>query len=182
MSECPLFTLEAHVDEVTALHLRGDTLVSGSADKTLRQWDLVKGRCVQTLDVLWAAAQASSTMNSTESEWRPTGRSADSSADFVGALQVFDAALACGTADGMVRLWDLRSGQVHRSLVGHTGPVTCVQFDDTHLITASADRSVRVSQVPLPDRINFSSDTLLTDCARPDMGSSHWHHFRRLRL
>lgn len=145
MAECPLFVLEAHVDEITALHLRGDTLVSGSADKTLRQWDLVKGRCVQTLDVLWAAAQASATMSTGEAEWRPTGRAHDANADFVGAVQVFDAALACGTADGMVRLWDLRSGQVHRSLVGHTGPVTCLQFDDTHLVTGSADRSVRVS-------------------------------------
>ncbi|KAK4942698.1 Mitochondrial fission protein [Elasticomyces elasticus] len=144
MDECPLFVLEAHIGEITALHLRGDTLVSGSADKTLRQWDLVKGRCVQTLDVLWAAAQASSTVGSTESQWRPTGRATDASADFVGALQCFDAALACGTADGMVRLWDLRSGQVHRSLVGHTGPVTCLQFDDTHLVTASVDRSVRM--------------------------------------
>jgi division protein 1 len=62
-------------------------------------------------------------------------------------VQVFDAALACGTADGMVRLWDLRSGQVHRSLVGHTGPVTALQFDDVHLITGSADRSIRVSHV-----------------------------------
>ncbi|EXJ94067.1 mitochondrial division protein 1 [Capronia coronata CBS 617.96] len=144
MADCPLFILEAHVDEVTALHLRGDTLVSGSADKTIRQWDLVKGRCVQTLDVLWAAAQASSTMNSTEPQWRPTGRPTDAKADFVGALQCFDAALACGTADGMVRLWDLRSGQVHRSLVGHTGPVTCLQFDDTHIVTGSLDRSIRI--------------------------------------
>ena len=148
MSDCPLFTLEAHVAEVTALHLRGDTLVSGSADKTLRQWDLVKGRCVQTLDVLWAAAQASSTMNTMDASWRPTGRAADATADFVGALQCFDSALACGTADGMVRLWDLRSGQVHRSLIGHTGPVTCLQFDDTHIVTGSADRSVRVSSFP----------------------------------
>lgn len=146
MQECPLFSLEAHVDEVTALHFRGDHLVSGSADKTLRQWDLVKGRCVQTLDVLWAAAQASATMNSNDGQWRATGRLPDASADFVGALQCFDAALACGTADGMVRLWDLRSGQVHRSLVGHTGPVTCLQFDDVHLVTGSLDRSVRVSQ------------------------------------
>ena len=68
----------------------------------------------------------------------------DASADFVGALQCFDAALACGTADGMVRLWDLRSGQVHRSLVGHTGPVTCLQFDDVRLVTGSLDRSIRV--------------------------------------
>ncbi|KAH6676438.1 mitochondrial division protein-like protein 1 [Halenospora varia] len=144
MRDCPLFTLEAHVDEVTALHFRGDTLISGSADKTLRQWDLEKGRCVQTLDVMWAAAQASATMGSSEGAWRQTGRTPDASADFVGAVQVFDAALACGTADGMVRLWDLRSGQVHRSLVGHTGPVTCLQFDDVHLVTGSLDRSIRI--------------------------------------
>ena len=143
MRDCPLFSLESHVDEVTAIHFRGETLVSGSTDKTLRQWDLVKGRCVQTLDVLWAAAQNTAT-GSGSSTWRQTGRQADTSADFVGAVQVFDAALACGTADGMVRLWDLRSGQVHRSLVGHTGSVTALQFDDVHLVTGSADRSIRV--------------------------------------
>lgn len=147
MQDVPLFTLASHVDEVTALHFRGDTLVSGSADKTLRQWDLVKGRCVQTLDVLWAAAQANATTTTSSGQWRQTGRVTDTSADFVGAIQVFDAALACGTADGMVRLWDLRSGQVHRSLVGHTGPVTALQFDDVHLITGSADRSIRVGCV-----------------------------------
>ncbi|TVY84285.1 Mitochondrial division protein [Lachnellula suecica] len=144
MIDTPLFTLGAHVDEVTALYFKGDTLISGSADKTLRQWDLEKGRCVQTLDVMWAAAQASATMGSSEGTWRQTGKVPDASADFVGAVQVFDAALACGTADGMVRLWDLRSGQVHRSLVGHTGPVTCLQFDDVHLITGSLDRSIRI--------------------------------------
>jgi division protein 1 len=160
MRDCPLFALEAHVAEVTALHFRGNTLVSGSADKTLRQWDLEKGRCVQTLDVLWAAAQADSgapappaagSAAATTGPWRqaPGGRAADTTADFVGAVQVFDAALACGTADGLVRLWDLRSGQVHRSLVGHTGPVTALQFDDVHLVTASLDRSIRVRNLRL---------------------------------
>lgn len=145
MNDCALFTLQAHLDEITALHFRGDTLVSGSADKTIRHWDLEKGRCIQTLDVMWAAAQASATISTIDSGWRPTGRAQSSAADFVGALQVFESALACGTADGMVRLWDLRSGQVHRSLVGHTGPVTCLQFDDVHLVTGSVDRSIRVS-------------------------------------
>jgi len=160
MQSCSLFSLEAHVAEVTALHFRGDTLVSGSADKTLRQWDLVKGRCVQTLDVLWAAAQASATINTSSSndgQWRNTGRAPDASADFVGALQCFDAALACGTADGMVRLWDLRSGQVHRSLVGHTGPITCLQFDDVHLVTGSLDRSIRVSSHPYLSSLHYPS-------------------------
>ena len=154
MADCPLFKLEAHVAEVTALHFQGSTLVSGSADKTLRQWDLEKGRCVQTLDVIWAAAQAATTSPATNAGntseqggwWRPTtGRIPNAEADFVGALQVFQTALAVGTADGMVRLWDLRSGMVHRSLVGHTGPVTALQFDDVYMVTGSQDRSIRVS-------------------------------------
>ncbi|KAJ5909131.1 hypothetical protein N7495_001813, partial [Penicillium taxi] len=142
LEDCHVFSLDAHVDEVTAIHFKGDTLISGSADKTLRQWDLVNGRCVQTLDILWAATQSSSSMG--DGNWRPSGRLPDASADFVGAVQCFDAALACGTADGMVRLWDLRSGQVHRSLVGHTGPVTSLQFDDVHMVTGSLDRSIRI--------------------------------------
>lgn len=188
MQDCPLFTLEAHVDEVTALHFRGDTLVSGSADKTLRQWDLVKGRCVQTLDVLWAAAQASSTMSTTDAKWRATGRTPDASADFVGALQCFDAALACGTADGMVRLWDLRSGHVHRSLVGHTGPVTCLQFDDVHLVTGSLDRSIRVNRLHnLCTSIHHSSNPLHVHLSAnktsiSDLGPPNRLHPRRLRL
>lgn len=177
MEDCPLFSLEAHVDEVTALHFRGDTLVSGSADKTLRQWDLVKGRCVQTLDVLWAAAQASATLSSNDGQWRTTGRLPDATADFVGAIQCFDAALACGTADGMVRLWDLRSGQVSRVLVGHTGPVTCLQFDDVHLVTGSLDRSIRVSTPLLNIHLLRSQLIYYTD-----MGSPHWVHLRRIRL
>jgi division protein 1 len=104
MSDCHILTLDAHIDEVTALYFQGDMLVSGSADKTLRQWDLEKGRCVQTLDVLWAAAQSSMD----DGKWRTSGGrvAGGDSGDFVGALQCFDAALACGTADGMVRLWD----------------------------------------------------------------------------
>ncbi|KAK4617660.1 Mitochondrial division protein 1 [Fulvia fulva] len=152
MAECHMLTLQAHVAEVTALNFNGNTLVSGSADKTLRQWDLENGRCMQTLDVMWAAAQASTLNPPAKQEvseaggwWRPTGgRVQSAEADFIGALQVFQTALACGTADGMVRLWDLRSGMVHRSLVGHTGPVTSLQFDDVYLVTGSQDRSIRI--------------------------------------
>lgn len=151
MADCELFTLQAHVDEVTALHFSGDVLVSGSADKTLRHWDLEKGRCIQTLDVMWAATQASTNVAS-ETGWRQPNRSYNNSADFIGALQVFQTALACGTADGMVRLWDLRSGQVRKSLVGHTQAVTCLQFDDVHLVTGSMDGSIRVSHLTPPTK------------------------------
>lgn len=138
---------ESHLREITALHFAGDTLVTGSGDKTIRQWDVQTGRCLQTLDVLWAAAQNYSSPFSDDTRWRQSSSysgTGQASAPFVGALQCFDAALASGTADGVVRLWDLRSGQVQRSLVGHTGPVTCLQFDDIHLTTGSTDRSIRI--------------------------------------
>lgn len=141
---------ESHLREITALHFYQDTLVTGSADKTIRQWDLRSGRCLQTLDVLWAAAQSSTAQFTETSNWRQqspyssNNKKSNNTAPFVGALQCFDAALASGTADGVVRLWDLRSGQVQRSLFGHTGPVTCLQFDDVYLTTGSMDRSIRM--------------------------------------
>ncbi|KAK5720668.1 Mitochondrial fission protein [Elasticomyces elasticus] len=168
MANTQVGVLNAHIAEITALHFSGNTLVSGSADKTLRQWDLEGGRCVQTLDVLWAAAQtqtpslapssalpggvAAGLGGQGDSWWKSsTNRLRDGVAGgaqeqepFIGALQVYSSALAVGTADGMVRLWDLRSGTVHRSLVGHTGGVVGLQFDDAFLVTGSKDRSVRI--------------------------------------
>ncbi|KAG5357875.1 Mitochondrial division protein 1 [Yarrowia sp. B02] len=138
-SEEDIHVLDSHVGEISALHFSDSTLVSGSADKTIRQWDLNTGRCVQTLDVIWA----NSAQNALYSNDRlRTGF--DSNAPFIGAVQCRDAALATGTADGIVRLWDLRSGQVQRTLQGHTAAVTCLQFDDVHLATGSRDRSVRI--------------------------------------
>ena len=87
--------------------------------------------------------------------------------DFVGGIQFWGYALASGTRDGCVRMWDskflvlinstccdcadqgwamtVRTGQAHRTLIGHTGPVTCVQFDEYHLVSGSLDKSIRVS-------------------------------------
>ncbi|CCJ29178.1 unnamed protein product [Pneumocystis jirovecii] len=136
-------TLESHMDEVTALHFIRNILVSGSSDKTLRQWDLETGKCVQTLDVLWAAAQCN-TLSSSLNSFKSKAFFKKHEYDFVGAIQCFDTALASGTADGMVRLWDLRSGLIIKTLLGHTAPITCLQFDKYHLITGSIDRSIRI--------------------------------------
>ncbi|PMB70764.1 Mitochondrial division protein 1 [Beauveria bassiana] len=141
MDDCELFTLQSHVGEITALHFRGETLISGSADKTLRHWDLEKGRCIQTLDVMWAAAQASANPNTSDAAWRPTGRSQSSSADFVGALQVFESALACGTADGMI--WDLRTGSIYDAYA-YDNPITSMMFDARRIVSAACEDVVKV--------------------------------------
>jgi WD40 repeat protein/DNA-binding SARP family transcriptional activator len=54
--------------------------------------------------------------------------------------------VATGTADGTVRLWDLRSVAPARVLGTHDGAVTGVTFapDAEHLATTSVDRTVRI--------------------------------------
>lgn len=74
----------------------------------------------------------------------PTSAWDTSAPDFVGGLQLWSYALASGSADGCVRMWDTRTGQAVRSLVGHTGAVTALQFDAQHLVSGSADATVRV--------------------------------------
>lgn len=130
-------SFESHIDEITALSFHNYNLISGSQDKTIRQWDLQTGHCLQTIDILWASQMNNSTV-------LDQSLHLDKLHPFIGALQTYDAALATGTSDGTVRLWDLRSAEVVRTLVGHTGPVTSLQFDERHLATGSLDRSIRI--------------------------------------
>lgn len=53
------------------------------------------------------------------------------------------------TSYGIVVWAIVRSGQAHRTLVGHTGPLTSLQFDDYHVVSGSMDRSVRVRPIAL---------------------------------
>ena len=54
--------------------------------------------------------------------------------DFGFRFQVLDADLSA-----------VRTGQAHRTLLGHTGPVTCLQFDEIHIASGSLDKTLRVS-------------------------------------
>lgn len=44
----------------------------------------------------------------------------------------------------------VRTGQAHRTLLGHTAPVTCLQFDENHIISGSLDKSLRVRHLLSP--------------------------------
>ncbi|THH06660.1 hypothetical protein EW145_g3937 [Phellinidium pouzarii] len=130
--------LEGHSKAVTALYFEENCLVTGASDKTLRQWDLMTGQCVMTMDILWAIAHPPSAPASA-SVYIP-----GTSADFVGGVQFWGYGLVSGSGDGAVRMWDMRTGQAHRTLLGHTAPVTCVQFDQLHVVSGSLDKSIRI--------------------------------------
>lgn len=145
-----LQSFDGHVDSVTSLTYNNGELISGSDDKTIRQWDLNTGHLIQTIDVMWASSMANSMINFggrgiSTMDKNSNVISNGNNYPFISSLQVFDAALASGSSDGIVRLWDLRSGEVIRQLFGHTGAVTTLQFDKSfNLISGSADRSVRI--------------------------------------
>jgi len=153
--------LEGHSKGVTALYFENDTLVTGACDKTLRQWDLATGQCVMTMDILWAISHPSTLPAGHMPGFPVVGAAAASGAfavptppyadgswelyqDFIGAVQSWEYALVSGSGDGAVRMWDMRTGQAHRTLLGHTGPVACLQFDEIHVVSGSLDKSVRI--------------------------------------
>jgi division protein 1 len=83
--------------------------------------------------------------------------------DFVGGVQFWGYGLVSGSGDGAVRMWDsmhssdhtfaglinpvVRTGQSHRTLLGHTAPITCLQFDELHIMSGSLDKTIRVSRL-----------------------------------
>ncbi|CAO3697023.1 unnamed protein product [Umbelopsis ramanniana] len=146
ITECCIDTLEGHSGPVTAIYADDNHLVSGSADKTMKQWDLETGQCVMTLDVMWSSQGRSGIVDwgTMPQDHQSNGVYGESVGDFVGALQFWNFALASGTVDGKIRMWDLRTGQSHRTLSGHSGPITALQFDEVHVVSGSLDKSIKI--------------------------------------
>ncbi|KAJ7151558.1 WD40-repeat-containing domain protein [Mycena filopes] len=152
--------LEGHTKAVTALYFEDDCLVTGASDKTLRQWDLTTGQCVMTMDILWAISHPQRNPGGVLPNNMFSGAAAsvgtfavpmppyadgtwDMYEDFVGGVQFWGYGLVSGSGDGAVRMWDMRTGQAHRTLLGHSAPVTCLQFDELHIASGSLDKTIR---------------------------------------
>ncbi|KAJ1930317.1 Mitochondrial fission protein [Tieghemiomyces parasiticus] len=134
--------LTGHHGAITCLQATDDRLVSGSADRTVKYWDLTTGQEIRTVPVQWSMQAGAMSFAGAE-RFDPRGDNLGV-AGFIGDLQFYQFALATGTVDGIIRMWDLRTAQSHRSLFGHTAPIASLTFNDAYVVSGSLDRTVRL--------------------------------------
>ncbi|MBD2068156.1 serine/threonine protein kinase [Leptolyngbya sp. FACHB-671] len=119
-------TFTGHSSFVNSLVLssNGQTLISGSADKTIKIWNFNTSEEIRTL----------------------TGHFS-----FVNRLAVTpDGRLLVSTsADQMIKIWEIATGQELRTLAGHTSPIDALVItpDGHHLISGSVDQTIKIWEI-----------------------------------
>jgi WD40 repeat protein len=162
-------TLEGHQHEIRCLAISPSDpiLASGSADHTVRLWDLVEPRLLGILEGHsgWVNCLAINPTGSVLASagrdghiclWRlPDGRTGKrleghGQTVFCLAISPDDGILASGSSDQTVRLWSLPSGDELGTLEGHEGGISCLAIspDGQILASGSADGTVRLWSLP----------------------------------
>lgn len=118
-SEC-LAILQGHTSLVGQLQMRGDTLVTGGSDGSVRVWSLEKMCPIHRL-----AAHDNS----------------------VTSLQFDDTRVVSGGSDGRVKIWDLKTGHLVRELIAQGEAVWRVAFEDEKCVALALRQGRTVMEV-----------------------------------
>ncbi|WP_013322705.1 hypothetical protein [Gloeothece verrucosa] len=129
-------TLSGHNDSVLSVSFSGDgkILASGSWDKTIKLWDVQTGQLIRTLS---GHNDGVSSVSFSPIPPSPVTKG--------GAGGI----LASGSRDTSIKLWDVQTGQLIRTLSGHNDGVSSVSFspDGKILASGSGDKTIKLWDV-----------------------------------
>ena len=108
-----------HFDDVIAVTIKDNTIVTGSEDKTLKVWNRDTGELQNTLIGHTAA---------------------------ITAVEITDDSIISSSQDSTIRFWDRSTGKVQRILKDHTAAVDAIALsqDGTILVSGSGDDTIKV--------------------------------------
>ena len=156
-----------HTEQVQCLALSSDGkfLVTGSRDRSVREWEVSTGKQIRSFQghreevtavairpdgKQVASASADGAMRVWDLSAADEHRALTEAADALWAVAISPDGnrVAAAGADKTVRVYDARSGKLEAELAGHAAPVTSLAFlADDRLASAGGDRVVKVWDV-----------------------------------
>jgi WD40 repeat protein len=150
-------TLRGHTNYVSCFDYYRNNIVSGSADNTLKIWNVNETKPLHTLTghsgivntvhfnevhIVSGAADSKLKIWDTGTGIGTKTLTASSS---VGCLQFSGAEVVTGAADGRVALWDMRASTTtpQHTMHGHSNAVVQLEFGNNRIISAASD-SIRI--------------------------------------
>ena len=163
--------LKGHENTIFSIdELYPDILISGSADKMVKIWDLNKNKCISTYKGHKDEVQRVLTLSNKKGEF--ASASIDKTIHIllynnnpeikgnkielikiltghtegiVSMIQLKDTRLASGSCDCTIRLWDIKDYSCVQIINGHKNTVYGLcQIKDGRLISCSADRTIKI--------------------------------------
>ncbi|KAL3083047.1 hypothetical protein niasHS_010849 [Heterodera schachtii] len=154
---CQLRGHDEHV--ITCLKLRGDLIVTGSDDCTLRVWSAATGTCVHVLNGhiggVWAlqlsqdgkiavSGSTDRTVRVWDTEKGTLIHCLNGHTSTVRCMSLRKDILVTGSRDCSIKVWDIVAGQCIRTLFGHVAAVRCVKFDGSVIVSGAYDNNIHV--------------------------------------
>ncbi len=175
--------------ESVAISPDGQTLVSGSWDKTIKIWDLSSGKLRRT--ITGHSSRVSSVAISPDGETLVSGQAdtikiwdlssgklrqtltGHSGAVWSVAISPDGQTLASGSDDDTIKIWDIRSGKLRQTLTGHSNVVTSVTIspDGRTLVSGSWDKTIKIWDIrsgKLRQTLTGHSDLVWSVAISPD--------------
>ncbi|XP_078658550.1 F-box and WD repeat domain containing protein 10B-like [Branchiostoma floridae x Branchiostoma belcheri] len=100
-----------HRGTITCIDLFQNRLVSGAKDSQVKVWNFETGKCQRTFK-----------------HKKP-----------ILAVGILEDRVVSGCEGGQVKVWSISSASLIKKLSSHQGPVTCLKFDQWHLVTGGRD-------------------------------------------